>query len=236
MATKFASRLKYPQPSKSTENLKASKWPPQPTTPLIPDMILPNLYLTDMFTARGVLLPSFAGQGRPNIKYILSVLDNSISQPKPKSVNMDKFVQKLVILDDTADADLLVKLSETCDWIDSCILNNDGGVLVHCQLGQSRSASVVIAYVMRKENLGFEEALAKVKRKRSVIKPNLGFQRQLQLWAEMAYDIYEVDPDIVTTEGAEVEREAASKAMRKKEAYVKWKEEQRKRVQQILEY
>lgn len=217
MITKLSNRSRFPPVQQ--------RYQPQPSTPLIPDMILPNLYLTDMFTARGVLLPTFAGPGRPNIKYILSCLDNSITQPKPKPVNADKFVQKLIILDDLPEADLLMRLSEACDWIDECISKNDGAVLTHCQLGQSRSASIVIAYVMRSQKLGFQAALEKVKSRRSIVRPNPGFQLQLQLWQEMDYDIYD--------RSSGVEAEGPQRLM--KARYMAWREEQRKKVQMVLE-
>lgn len=171
--------------------------------PALPDCILPNLYLTDLITTRGVLLPSFSELAvkskTPNIKYILSVLDNSLNQPKPRPGPLyagrdATFVQKLILLDDVPDANLLAILDDSCDWIEQSINNGDGGVLVHCHLGQSRSASIVIAYMMRKQGLTYEEALEKVKRKRSLVKPNVGFVKQLQLWGEMGCTIYEVEP------------------------------------------
>lgn len=162
---------------------------------------------------------------------MLSVLDNSVAQPKPQALNANDFVQKLIILDDTVDEDLLAKLGEACDWIDECISSNDGGVLVHCLIGQSRSASVVIAYIMRKEKLDFEAALAKVKRKRGIVKPNEGFQKQLRLWAEMEYGILEADTNAVEEQS---DAEDGRQLIKMKEVYLKWKEEQRKRVQGVL--
>ena len=51
---------------------------------------------------------------------------------------------------------------------------------VHCQAGVSRSASIVIAYVMYKLKLNFEDALKYVKDKRFYIYPNDGFRLQLK--------------------------------------------------------
>ena len=51
---------------------------------------------------------------------------------------------------------------------------------VHCQAGVSRSASIVIAYVMYNKRLSFEDALKFVKEKRFYIYPNDGFRLQLQ--------------------------------------------------------
>ncbi len=54
-----------------------------------------------------------------------------------------------------------------------------GGVLVHCAAGVSRSASTVIAYIMKKRGWGFNETFNYVKKRRPIICPNYGFQRQL---------------------------------------------------------
>ena len=52
-------------------------------------------------------------------------------------------------------------------------------VFVHCFYGVSRSASIVIAYLMKKNKWQFERAVLEVKEKR-IINPNCGFIRQLQ--------------------------------------------------------
>lgn len=51
---------------------------------------------------------------------------------------------------------------------------------MHCQAGVSRSASIVIAYVMFKLKLKFEDALNYVKERREFIYPNEGFILQLK--------------------------------------------------------
>lgn len=58
-------------------------------------------------------------------------------------------------------------------------------VLVHCKMGISRSASVVIAYAMKAYNWNFETALHHVKYKRSCIKPNRNFMTQLETYQGM---------------------------------------------------
>lgn len=55
-----------------------------------------------------------------------------------------------------------------------------GCVLVHCNAGVSRSASVVIAYLMQRRDMCFEEAYNLVKSWRPCIQPNAGFMQKLK--------------------------------------------------------
>ncbi|EJF56347.1 DSPc-domain-containing protein [Dichomitus squalens LYAD-421 SS1] len=87
---------------------------------------------------------------------------------------------RLDILDSTS-ADLRPHLESTVRWIDDR-LRRGLNVLVHCQQGVSRSAAVVIAYLIYTQNMSYDSAFDLVKRKRACIKPNSGFVRCLQDW------------------------------------------------------
>ena len=53
-------------------------------------------------------------------------------------------------------------------------------LIVHCQAGISRSASIVIAYLMTKRNMPmFKDALAYAQERRYMVYPNDGFTAQL---------------------------------------------------------
>lgn len=53
-------------------------------------------------------------------------------------------------------------------------------MLVHCAAGVSRSASTVIAYIMRKRGQGLNETINFVRSRRAVIHPNPGFLKLLE--------------------------------------------------------
>eukprot|EP01126_Amoeba_proteus_P006034 TRINITY_DN12098_c0_g1_i1.p1 TRINITY_DN12098_c0_g1~~TRINITY_DN12098_c0_g1_i1.p1 ORF type:complete len:203 (+),score=33.86 TRINITY_DN12098_c0_g1_i1:159-767(+) len=52
-------------------------------------------------------------------------------------------------------------------------------VLVHCRLGVSRSASVVIAYILKFQCDSLHEAMSLVRKTRPIVKPNPSFFKQL---------------------------------------------------------
>ena len=53
-----------------------------------------------------------------------------------------------------------------------------GRVYVHCQQGVSRSASIVLAFLMLKRSMNIKEAVKTVRAKREIF-PNDGFLKQL---------------------------------------------------------
>lgn len=52
-------------------------------------------------------------------------------------------------------------------------------ILVHCMAGRSRSATLVIAFLMRSSNMTLHDAFVFVKQKRPIVYPNIGFWLQL---------------------------------------------------------
>lgn len=53
-------------------------------------------------------------------------------------------------------------------------------ILVHCAYGISRSASIIIGYIMTKNNMNYDDAFKFVKDRRQIIRPNFGFVHQLK--------------------------------------------------------
>jgi len=57
--------------------------------------------------------------------------------------------------------------------------DESNSVLVHCRHGHSRSASVLVAYLMETEGLSLEDAVKKVQEQRTAAKPNRMMAKQL---------------------------------------------------------
>ncbi|KAF2822615.1 phosphatases II [Ophiobolus disseminans] len=60
-----------------------------------------------------------------------------------------------------------------------------GGVFVHCAMGKSRSATLVVAYLMWKYDIDSKTALDQLCEGRPVCDPNPGFKEQLEVWERM---------------------------------------------------
>lgn len=75
--------------------------------------------------------------------------------------------------------DIFGILEPSYNYIDK-VIKRGGNVIVHCHMGISRSASVVIYYLMRKHGLSFDKARNFLRSKRSIINPNEYYTRQLR--------------------------------------------------------
>lgn len=60
--------------------------------------------------------------------------------------------------------------------------NQNKKILIHCQCGVSRSASLVVAYVMRSQKVGLNTAYQNVKKLSPSISPNMTLMFQLMDW------------------------------------------------------
>ncbi|KAK1223486.1 tyrosine/serine/threonine protein phosphatase pps1 [Marasmius sp. AFHP31] len=109
--------------------------------------------------------------------------------PTPGSLYLEERAGRIKVLDiqgvcddgiDTLDEGLL---GDICEWMDGA--RREGGqILVHCRVGVSRSATVVIAYVMKSLNLPLVDAYLIVRSRRLsvLIQPNMRLLYNLCAW------------------------------------------------------
>lgn len=90
----------------------------------------------------------------------------------------DEFTYLALPLFDDPDADLAPHVEAANAFI-AAARARGAGVLVHCYAGQSRSAALVIAFLMASQGMGLMQAWAATRAARPCAQPNAGFLRQL---------------------------------------------------------
>lgn len=133
-----------------------------------PTRILPHLYLG---CQRDVLNKELMQQN--DIGYVLNA---SNTCPKPDFIPESHFLR--VPVNDSFCEKILPWLDKSVDFIEKAKASN-GHVLVHCLAGISRSATIAIAYIMKRMDMSLDEAYRFVKEKRPTISPNFNFLGQL---------------------------------------------------------
>mmetsp|Transcript_45405 Transcript_45405/g.73990 ORF Transcript_45405/g.73990 Transcript_45405/m.73990 type:complete len:674 (+) Transcript_45405:49-2070(+) len=133
----------------------------------VPDYIVPGVYLGSWDCGENI-----ACLRHLQISHVL-IVSKECHPPYP-----EEFDYETVLIQDDEDVDILEHFPRCIDFIRRGI--DDGGVLVHCAAGISRSASVVISYLLAETNMNVDEAIAYVAQRRPCIAPNPGFHMQLQ--------------------------------------------------------
>jgi len=104
----------------------------------------------------------------------------------------DEFTYGNIEIDDNQHENILQYLIEGIRFIESSQV-----CFCHCQIGKSRSAAFVMAYVMYKYKMHFSKAFDFVRNKRRIAFPNEGFQCQLEdldiIMSNFDYDLDKCD-------------------------------------------
>ncbi|NXR74808.1 DS13B phosphatase, partial [Pycnonotus jocosus] len=139
------------------------------------DQVWPNIYLGDAWAARSKSIL----QGL-NITHILNAADG------PYSINTGaKYYADLQIeyygveAFDDPSFDLSIFFYDAANFIGKALNSSGGKVFVHCAMGVSRSATLVLAFLMIHENMTLVDALKTVSAHRNIC-PNSGFLSQLR--------------------------------------------------------
>lgn len=140
----------------------------------VPNHIIGGLYL-------GSIDSAYNKHGLQNlgVTHVISVLEAPVPYP-------GRFRYLPIELPDLDTTNLYAYFSTTTDFINQAMRNN-AACLVHCHAGVSRSATIVLAWVMKTYRLRRDDAIEFVRDRRPVIQPNDGFLEQLAQWeAEIA--------------------------------------------------
>lgn len=151
-----------------------------------------NLYIGGLYALYQTDLIKAAG-----ITHVLSVIDyDPLLQER-----FSHLKHFHIRADDHPNANLLQYFEQGVRYIDEALGDVDsntsasnggqkkqdhhGGVFVHCAMGKSRSATLVVAYLIWKYKLDPVTALDQLCEGRPVCDPNPGFKEQLEVWQNM---------------------------------------------------
>jgi dual specificity MAP kinase phosphatase/atypical dual specificity phosphatase len=115
-----------------------------------------------------------------NINCVVSIIDkwsyNSF-RVKEKLQRAQIKHSKWIDLLDYDEVSIYPHLDDAHSYIKSMLA--DHNVLVHCQMGMSRSSSLVIAFLMKEYGMDYHKARIYAKSKRKIVQPNEGFEKDL---------------------------------------------------------
>ena len=137
-------------------------------TPL--SQITQNLYLGNLYDAQNIKNLLKIG-----IQKVLSLITDPQLLYYPKEIE-----HKCIKLNDFPRENIIKYFGECLLFIE-----DNRKTLVHCVAGASRSATIVIAYIMWKNQLDYKESAKFVEQKRPCINPNYGFVRQLEIFEKL---------------------------------------------------
>ncbi|KAH7926164.1 hypothetical protein BV22DRAFT_1033180 [Leucogyrophana mollusca] len=138
------------------------------------DEVVPGLWIGDLSSALNV-------EGLKE-KKIFSI----VTAMRGKVTIHATFIKYQINLDDSADEDVLVHFLPSISFIQR-ELDKGRSVLVHCQAGISRSATIIAAYLMHSLKLDPASALDMIKKVRPNVEPNEGFMQQLEVFHKASY-------------------------------------------------
>ncbi|GMH01105.1 hypothetical protein Nepgr_002944 [Nepenthes gracilis] len=136
-----------------------------------PSSITSSLFIGGALAARSVYTLQHLG-----IKHVLCLCSNETGQSDSQYPHL--FEYKNFSISDEEDTNISNIFEEACDFVDQ-VEETGGKVLVHCFEGRSRSATMVLAYLMLRKNMTLLEAWNTLKKAHRRAQPNDGFARIL---------------------------------------------------------
>jgi len=82
-----------------------------------------------------------------------------------------------LLMDDSFEQELISNVKLANNYLNSI---HDSNVLIHCYSGISRSGSILIGYLMNKNNISYDDAYNFVKKIYPKVFPNENFEKQLR--------------------------------------------------------
>ncbi|KTG39766.1 hypothetical protein cypCar_00001208 [Cyprinus carpio] len=133
------------------------------------DEVWPNLYIGNVAIAQNRNALKKMG-----ITHVLNAAHSKQGSIGDQSYYGDTVVYYGIPAEDSSSFDLSVYFKPASDFIHKALRKKNGKVLVHCIMGMSRSATLVLAYLMLRQRLTLRSAIQTVVLQRAIY-PNRNF-------------------------------------------------------------
>ena len=148
-----------------------------------PDKIIDGLYIGPYTCAQNYnILDNF------EIKHIINVTHNH----KNKFENFYNY--HTISIEDTIKENIYKYFEYYSEFINQT-LNNNENILVHCNAGQSRSATIILAFFIKYKKMSLKDSLEVLQSKRKCIAPNVEFIKQLLKWEQEIHNTTSINVD-----------------------------------------
>ncbi|XP_058507560.1 dual specificity protein phosphatase family protein [Solea solea] len=137
------------------------------------DEVWPNLYIGNVAVAQNRKTLHKLG-----ITHVLNAAHSKQGSIGDQSFYGNTCVYFGISAEDSEHFDLSQYFKPAADFIHQALKSKDGRVLVHCIMGVSRSATLVLVYLMMRQHLSLRDALRQVVQKRAIY-PNRNFLSHL---------------------------------------------------------
>jgi protein-tyrosine phosphatase len=145
-----------------------------------PHEIIPNLWLGNIDSA---LSETFLDTN--NIRSVIDLSGENYDIPKSNCAIERSYCR--IDISDEPTSNLKKYFNHTYTIIRNALIDQTCGIYVHCIAGVSRSCTIIAAYLIKEYGLTADQALAQIRLKRTFVKPNKGFLRQLNEYYEELY-------------------------------------------------
>ncbi|UJR22744.1 hypothetical protein I4U23_025776 [Adineta vaga] len=127
--------------------------------------VIENLYISGLESHISIL--------NKGIRSVINISSDCPRQDLGPTVDYEK-----INIPDIPTASIHIYFDRLADRIERN-LQEGKKTLVHCYVGRSRSASIILAYLMKYQQMSLRDAFYYLRSRRPIIGPNFGFIRQL---------------------------------------------------------
>ncbi|CAF1115819.1 unnamed protein product [Adineta steineri] len=169
--------------------------------------VIDNLYISGLESPAAIL--------SKGIRSIFNISSECPRQDLGPGVEYEK-----VHVQDIPSASIRIYFDRLTDRIEQN-LQDGKKTLVHCYVGRSRSATIILAYLMKYQQMSLRDAFYYLRSRRPIVGPNFGFIRQLMAYEKSLFgstsvsfidSSYDSIPDIYLSPGRSSSRRQTPRA------------------------